>query len=71
MLNLREIQRVSPHPVLIVGTTSSIQMMTSDLRSCFLDEFEIEAPNEALRVEMLQALSSGMRKFNRSSRISL
>lgn len=59
MVNLREIQRVSQYPVLVLGTTSSIQSMTSDLRSCFLDEFEIDAPGEDQRVEMLQALSTG------------
>ncbi|CAB4011687.1 peroxisome assembly factor 2-like, partial [Paramuricea clavata] len=58
MINLQQIQRVSQYPVLVLGTTSNIQSMTSDLRSCFLDEFEIEAPAEGQRVEMLQALSS-------------
>jgi peroxin-6 len=71
MINLQEIQRVSQYPVLVLGTTSNIQSMTSDLRSCFLDEFEIEAPAEGQRVEMLQALSSGMgenkQNFKRSN----
>jgi AAA+ superfamily predicted ATPase len=69
MVNLQEIQRVSYHPVLILGTTSSIQSMTSDLRSCFLDEFEIEAPDEGQRVEMLQALSSGS-DFNNDDKLT-
>jgi AAA+ superfamily predicted ATPase len=69
MVNLQEIQRVSHHPVLILGTTSSIQSMTSDLRSCFLDEFEIEAPDEGQRVEMLQALSSGS-DFNNDDKLA-
>ena len=60
MINLQEIQRVSQYPVLVLGTTSNIQSMTSDLRSCFSDEFEIDAPGESQRVEMLKALSTGM-----------
>lgn len=59
MVNLEEIQRVSTHPVLVLGSTSSIQSMTSDLRACFLDEVDIQGPTESQRVEMLQALSSG------------
>ena len=59
MLNLQEIQRVSPHPVLVLATTSNLQTMTSDLRSCFMDEFQIEAPSESERMEMLKGLSIG------------
>ncbi|XP_028398673.1 peroxisome assembly factor 2-like [Dendronephthya gigantea] len=59
MINLQEIQKVSQYPVLVLGTTSNIQNMTSDLRSCFSDEFEIDAPGEGQRVEMLKALSTG------------
>lgn len=49
---------MSEYPVLVLGTTSNLQSVTSDLHSCFMDEIEIQAPTEPQRVLMVHALSN-------------
>lgn len=57
MSEVNKFNSANNFPVLVVGVTSKPQDVPGRVQSCFLHQLEVQSPNQAQRLEMLQSLS--------------
>ncbi|KAJ7849118.1 AAA-domain-containing protein [Mycena olivaceomarginata] len=57
--NVQNSWRISGHPIMVFATTANAERVPMGILSCFKHEIAFEAPNEAERLESLEALLAG------------